>query len=378
MSRNTSATLKRAVSRAQTDRAFLTLLEIDHPDRLPDLADSYLYGAWLNSEVAKTAEDYSTAEDDMTAVGAPTYPAEGVTLDGATQHLKRSEAAWRPDLLGSISAWVYLSGIGAEQVIFSSTDEASNVRRFQLAVSATNLLEVYQEDNDAADVVEGDTVFAASAWRFVTLVSTGSAFILYVDGLVETPTVTNGANSGDWLGDTSARDNVMIGAYEELAGVAGDFGGTIRDVRYYARALSSREVYSLYRAGAFTPIRVVNNTVSVHKEGNVYLPFPFQINMPDEREDRMPNVQLRIDNVDQQIVTALRQLDTAPTITLLVIMDSAPDTVEAGPFLFTLRRASYDVDSIVGELEYEDILREPIPGHTFTPSDFPGVFAGVS
>jgi hypothetical protein len=357
----------------------LTLLEIDHPGRLPDLADSDLRGAWLNSEVAKTPNDYSAALDHMTEVGGPmTYPAEGVTLDGATQHLKRAEAAWRPDLLGTISAWVNLSGIGAEQVIFSSSDEASNVRWFQLAISATNLLEVHQEDNDVADVVEGDTVFAASAWRFVTLVSTGAAYLLYVDGVAETLNVTSGANGGDWLGDTSARDNVMIGAYEELAGVSGDFGGTVRDVRYYSRALSSREIYSDYLAGLFTPIRVANNTANIHQSGKLYLPFPFQINMPDEREDRMPNVQLRIDNVNQQIITALRQLDTAPTVALSVVLDSDPEVVEAGPFNFTLRRGTYDANSVVGDLEYEDVLREPIPGHAFTPSDFPAVFAGVS
>jgi hypothetical protein len=378
MSRSVSTALARAISRQQTDRAFLTLLDIDHPDRLPDLADTDLRGAWLNSEVTKTPNDYSTADDDMTAVGSPTWPAEGVTLDGATQHLKRSEAAWRPDAVGSVSAWVNLASVGAEQVIFSSTDEASNVRRLQLAISATNLLEVHQENNDVADVVEGDTVFAADAWRFVTLVSTGTAYVLYVDGLSETLTVTSGANGGDWLLGTTLRDNVMIGAYEELAGVSGDLDGTIRDVRYYSRALPSREIFSLYKAGLFAPIRVVDNTVNVHKGGNVYLPFPFQVTMPDEREDRMPNVQLRIDNVDKQIVDALRAIDTAPTVSLSVVLDSTPDVVEAGPFLFTLRRGTYDVNSVVGDLEYEDVLREPIPGDTFTPSNFPGVFAGVS
>jgi hypothetical protein len=377
--RNTSATFRRAVSRRETGEAFLVLLTIDHPDRLPDLTDSELRGAWLNSEVAKTPDDYSSAGDDMTEVGGPLeYPAEGVTLDGSTQHLKRSEAAWRPDSLGTISAWVKPSGVGSEQVIFSSSDEAGNDKRFQLAISASDLLEVRQENADTADVVEGDTTFAADTWYHVTLVGDGASYAIYVDGVAETLTVTSGTNSGDWLGDTADRDNVMIGAYEELAGVSGDLGGTVRDVRYYSRAMSSREVFALYRAGLFTPIRVVNNTRPVVSEGKQYVAFPFQVQLPDERDDRVTGVTLRIDNVDRSIVTALRQVTTELSVSLSVILDSDPDVVEVGPYLFSLKRANYDANVVSGEMEYEDVLREPMPGHTFTPSFFPGLFSGVS
>jgi hypothetical protein len=377
--RNTSATFRRAVSRQETDRAFLVLLAIDHPDRLPDLADSELRGAWLNSEVAKTPDDYSTAGDDMTEVGGPLeYPAEGVTLEWSSQHLKRAESAWRPDSLGMVAAWVKPSGVGAEQVIFSSSDEAGNDKRFQLAISASDLLEVRQENSDTADVVEGSTSFAADEWHHVALVGDGASYALYVDGVAETLNVVSGANSGDWLGDTDDRDNVMIGAYEELAGVSGDFGGTIRDLRYYSRAMSSREVYAMYLASLFTPIRVVNNTRPVVSEGKQYVAFPFQIQLPDERDDRVTGVTLRIDNVDRSIVTALRQVTTELSVSLSVVLDSDPDVVEVGPYLFSLKRANYDANAVSGELEYEDILREPMPGHTFTPSFFPAIFSGVS
>lgn len=375
--RNTSSTLRRAISRQQTDRVFLVLLEIDHPDRLPDHADADLRGAWLNSEVAKTPNDYSPAADHMTAVADPTWPVEGVTLNGSSQHLERTESDWRPDTIGGVTAWIKPAAVGVDQVIFSSADEGGTVRYFCVRLSAGNKLQVVQRDNDTADIVEGSTVFVADEWKFVTAVGVGDSFALYVNGLAETLNVVSGADNGDWLGKTTLRDNVVIGALKRSS-ITERFEGTIRDLRYYSRAPSSREVYSLYRAGLFTPIRVVNNTVSVPASGKLYIPFPFQVNMPDEREDKASGVQLRIDNVDQQIVDALRQLDTAPTVSLSVVLDSDPDTAEAGPFLFTLRRASYDAGSVVGELEYEDVMREPIPGHTFTPSDFPGIFAGVS
>ena len=127
-----------------------------------------------------------------------------------------------------------------------------------------------------------------------------------------------------------------------------------------------------------TPIRVVNNQVGIMSGGDLYAPFPFQVQLPDERDDTMSAVTLRIDNVDQQIVTALRQLTSAPTVDLSVVLASDPDTVEAGPFSFSLTQATYDANAVVATLAYEDVLREPIPGDRFTPTNFPGVFAGVS
>jgi hypothetical protein len=125
------------------------------------------------------------------------------------------------------------------------------------------------------------------------------------------------------------------------------------------------------------PIRVVNNNRPVGSGGDLYQAFPFQVKLPDERDDRMSTVTLRIDNVDQQIVAALRQLSGAATVTLSVVLASAPDDVEAGPFSFTLSRASYDANAVVATLEYEDVLREPIPGDKFTPTNFPGMFTGA-
>jgi hypothetical protein len=137
-------------------------------------------------------------------------------------------------------------------------------------------------------------------------------------------------------------------------------------------------ILEIDHADMVTPIRVVNDQISVMSGGDYYAAFPFQVQMPDESDDTMPFVTLRIDNVDQQIVTALRQLTSAPTVTLSVVLASDPDTVEAGPFTFSLAQATYDANAVAATLTYEDVLSEPIPGDKFTPNNFPGVFAGVS
>jgi hypothetical protein len=126
---------------------------------------------------------------------------------------------------------------------------------------------------------------------------------------------------------------------------------------------------------SFTPtLRFVNNTVSITSRGEVYEAWPFALNLPDEREEAIPTVQIAIDNIDRRIMEGIRALPTAPTINLEIVLASSPDTVEAGPFPFTLRGVEYDALVITGTLAYEDILNEPAMAFSFTPRYFPGLF----
>jgi len=123
------------------------------------------------------------------------------------------------------------------------------------------------------------------------------------------------------------------------------------------------------------PLRFVNNGDDVVSRGNTYLAYPFQISLPDEREDSPAQVSLSIDNIDQGIVTAVRGLTEPPSITLEVVLASSPDTVEAGPFDFALRGVEYDAMRVQGTLAFEDFLGEGYPADSFDPTRFGGLFA---
>ena len=62
-----------------------------------------------------------------------------------------------------------------------------------------------------------------------------------IDGQPAAFTVVVGADNGTWLADITLRDNICIGA-ERYSAVSGYFNGTIKDVRYYSRALSAAEI----------------------------------------------------------------------------------------------------------------------------------------
>lgn len=127
-------------------------------------------------------------------------------------------------------------------------------------------------------------------------------------------------------------------------------------------------------ANLLTPQRFAHNTVDFISRGETYLAYPFEIDLPGQDPERPPRVTLRIDNVSREIVLTLRQIQSAPTVTMEVVMASTPDNVEAGPYEFTLRSVDGDAFLIEGELSFEDILNDAYPAGDFTPATHPGLF----
>ena len=123
----------------------------------------------------------------------------------------------------------------------------------------------------------------------------------------------------------------------------------------------------------FVPLRICLNTQPILSRGDVYQPFPFEITLPLESATELPRVTLKVDNIDRQILVALRGLSRPPQISIEIVASDAPDTVEIGPFNFTWRGLRYTAQAVEGELELEDILSEPFPADRFTPTKFPSL-----
>lgn len=126
--------------------------------------------------------------------------------------------------------------------------------------------------------------------------------------------------------------------------------------------------------GLSVPIRAASSRTDVVSNGATYTAYPFEISLPQEDENRPPEVELVIDNIDRTIVDAVRSLSSPPTVTLSIVLESSPDTVEAGPFNFTMKSASWNKLTVSGRLSYEAILDEPYPAGTFNPVEFPGLY----
>jgi len=123
-----------------------------------------------------------------------------------------------------------------------------------------------------------------------------------------------------------------------------------------------------------SPVRVTSDSQQTTSNGNDYTPFPFVISLPAETDAELAKVNLTIDAVDRSLIEIIRSLTSPPSITLEVVLASDPDTVEAGPFDFTMRDVQYDALTITSSLQFEDILNTKWPGDSFTPSLYTALF----
>lgn len=131
---------------------------------------------------------------------------------------------------------------------------------------------------------------------------------------------------------------------------------------------------TLDHADLSVPIRVVNNSKDIVSGGETFIAFPMEITLADDPEERMPQASISIDNVDRSIVTAVRTITSAPTITIELILASDPDTIEASYDNFTMKSISYDSLTVTGTLTIEDFTLEPFPGGSMLPGNFAGLF----
>ena len=153
------------------------------------------------------------------------------------------------DSAGTIMVWFKTNTSATYQVLFASSDTGSTVRLLQFRTRVTSgALEIAQTNNDTGDVRTASTDITDDAWHLGAVVSSGTAYSIYLDGQDEGALADNGgANSGDWFADTPSRNNFTVGAVKHTS-TALHFDGTINEVLVYNRALTPQEIQDIYIA----------------------------------------------------------------------------------------------------------------------------------
>jgi len=123
------------------------------------------------------------------------------------------------------------------------------------------------------------------------------------------------------------------------------------------------------------PIQLSSDSVNTIRSGeDPYLAFPFDLSLPIDSPDKMPEATITIDNISREMVSEIRSISTAPTCTIMVVRASDPDTIEALWSSFEIKDIKYNSLVIQGTLSLENFLQEPYPADVFGPADFPGLF----
>lgn len=128
-------------------------------------------------------------------------------------------------------------------------------------------------------------------------------------------------------------------------------------------------------ASGFPNEYLVLNSEDIISRNVTYKAAYFEVEAPKKTGEELPMAQITFSNVDRRLVEAVRSVEDPPEIILELVALSRPDIVEEGPYNFTLHQTRISENSITGQLGYEKILSERFPYGTYTPGDFPAVFA---
>ncbi|MCD6262278.1 MAG: DUF1833 family protein [Deltaproteobacteria bacterium] len=122
------------------------------------------------------------------------------------------------------------------------------------------------------------------------------------------------------------------------------------------------------------PIRVTSDGVDTISGGKTYISYRFDIRLPSDPSEGVTRGKLTIDNVDRQIVEAVRSISSPMSVKIMIVLASSPDTVEAEFSGFELRNVVCDALQVTGDLSVEYFTSEPFPGDLFLPATFPALF----
>ena len=122
-----------------------------------------------------------------------------------------------------------------------------------------------------------------------------------------------------------------------------------------------------------TTIRIVDNLVDITSGGDIYTARTFEIRLPDSIEDAPGRASLRIDNISRELAEAIRDVASAPDVTIELIRQDAPDVIEWSWPPMKMINVKWNAATVAADLEFENLAREPYPFLTFSPAEFPGV-----
>ncbi len=150
----------------------------------------------------------------------------------------------------TIAAWVKRTASNTTGTILNHGQAFASGFRLTIGryLCTTNQIE-FEKNNVSMECL--DSFPADTKWHHFVMVADSSGEYLYIDGVL----TDSNSDSNVMIATAS---NVFIGRDDSSAG----FDGSIDDVRYYNRALSTTEISALYAQGAANKVNVTKNKIA--------------------------------------------------------------------------------------------------------------------
>ena len=121
-------------------------------------------------------------------------------------------------------------------------------------------------------------------------------------------------------------------------------------------------------------IHLVNNDEAITSNGVTFDPYPFSLTLPVSDGEKQSELRLRVDNVDQTLTQAIRELLSPPLVKLEMVLSNDPDTVERTIDFLRADFVNYDSMSVEFRLRPENIMGRKFPSSKYTPARYPDLF----
>lgn len=184
-----------------------------------------------------------------------------IKFDGTDDYLSKTVANWQSgDSAGTFIGVYRIDTLADFKALFSSADTGTNTSYlcfFPYQQSGAKFPYIDERNaGDTADTVTGNTTIAAATTYIGVFSSSGTAYTIRINGTNNTLTINSGANNGDWLGDVTLRDNVVLGGMVRNSGSNLNINASVSELFYFSSQitgspLTAIEAYLNARYAAF-------------------------------------------------------------------------------------------------------------------------------
>lgn len=123
------------------------------------------------------------------------------------------------------------------------------------------------------------------------------------------------------------------------------------------------------------PARFVNDTTDITIDGNTFFACRFDLTLPDDQDEQVPQARLEVDNIGRELTQWLEQSQggKGAKCRMLMVLRSNPDNLE---FDMTLDLTGLEITNfrVSGDLGFKNTLMQSAVAVRYDPSTSPGIF----
>ncbi len=125
---------------------------------------------------------------------------------------------------------------------------------------------------------------------------------------------------------------------------------------------------------SFSAIRLVNNTADIISNGNTFTAFPMKIGMPRDDGETSREVAIEFDNINLDLISAIRTVTTQIDVTIELVLASIPDAVQMSFNELKISNVTYNKSRVTARLYLDAFLNTELSSEKYLPLNFPGLF----